>query len=222
MNANWSFQADQSKHTLVHMPELATLLLFAGSAATLVLIPGPNLVYIVTRSVEAGRRTGLASVAGVEAGTLIHVAAAAFGLSALLASSAVAFEVVKYAGVAYLVYLGVRALRSGKAPEAQVEPAGMRRTVAEGVLVNVLNPKVSLFFLAFLPQFVDPDKGSAVTQILALGVVFMAIAATLDLLFVLAAKLVGERLGGGGSRRFAGGVYLALAALAAATGGRRT
>jgi threonine/homoserine/homoserine lactone efflux protein len=151
----------------------------------------------------------------------IHVAAAAFGLTALLASSAVAFEVVKYAGVAYLVYLGVRALRSGKAPETQVAPAGMRRTVAEGVLVNVLNPKVALFFLAFLPQFVDPEKGSAVTQILVLGLVFMAIAATLDLLFVVAANLVGKRLGGGGSRRFAGGVYLALAALAAATGGRR-
>ena len=216
------------------MPDLATLLLFAGSAATLVLIPGPNLIYIVTRSVESGRRAGLASVLGVETGTVIHVAAAAFGLSALLASSAVAFEIVKYAGVAYLVYLGVRALRSGKAPERQVAPAGMRRTVAEGVLVNVLNPKVSLFFLAFLPQFVDPDKGSAVTQILVLGMVFIAIAATLDLLFVVAANRVGERvarastrspgkrLGGGGSRRFAGGVYLALAALAAATGGRRS
>jgi len=204
------------------VPDLATLLLFAGSAATLVLIPGPNLIYIVTRSVEAGRRAGLASVAGVETGTMIHVAAAAFGLSALIASSAVAFEVVKYAGVAYLVYLGVRALRSGGTPDAQPAPAGMRRTVAEGVLVNVLNPKVSLFFLAFLPQFVDPANGSAITQILVLGLVFMAIAATLDLLFVLGAGLVSKRLGGGGGQRFAGGIYLALAALAAATGGRRS
>ena len=204
------------------MPDLATLLLFAGSVATLVLIPGPNLMYIVTRSVEAGRRAGLASIFGIEMGTMVHVAAAAFGLSALLASSAVAFEIVKYVGVAYLVYLGIRALRSGKAPEAQVAPAGMRRTVAEGMLVNVLNPKVSLFFLAFLPQFVDPGKGSAATQILVLGLVFIAIAATLDLLFVLAANLVGKRLGGDGTQRFAGGVYLALAALAAATGGRRS
>jgi threonine/homoserine/homoserine lactone efflux protein len=205
------------------VPELPTLLLFAGSAATLVLIPGPNLLYIVTRSVEAGRRAGLASVAGVEVGTLIHVAAAAFGLSALLASSAVAFEMVKYAGVAYLVYLGVRALRAGGAAhESAAAPAGMRRTVAEGVLVNVLNPKVSLFFLAFLPQFVDPDRGAATTQILVLGVVFIAIAATLDLLFVLGAGAVGNRLGGAKSHRFAGGVYIALAALAAATGGRRS
>jgi threonine/homoserine/homoserine lactone efflux protein len=204
------------------MPDLATLLLFAGSVATLVLIPGPNLIYIVTRSAEAGRKAGLASILGIEAGTMIHVAAAAFGLSALLASSAVAFEIVKYVGVAYLVYLGIRALRNGKAPEAQVAPAGMRRTVAEGMLVNVLNPKVSLFFLAFLPQFVDPEKGSAATQILVLGLVFITIAATLDLLFVLAANLASKRLGGGGTQRFAGGVYLALAALAAATGGRRS
>lgn len=204
------------------MPDLATLLLFAGSVATLVLIPGPNLVYIVTRSVEAGRKAGLASILGIETGTMIHVTAAAFGLSALLASSAVAFEIVKYVGVAYLVYLGVRALRAGKAPEAQIAPAGMGRTFAEGVLVNVLNPKVSLFFLAFLPQFVDPEKGSAATQILVLGLVFIAIAATLDLLFVLAANLASKRLGGGGSQRFAGGIYLALATLAAATGGRRS
>jgi threonine/homoserine/homoserine lactone efflux protein len=204
------------------MPELATLVLFAASAATLVLIPGPNLIYIVTRSVEAGRSAGLASVLGVEAGTMIHVAAAAFGLSALLASSAVAFEIVKYAGVAYLVYLGVRALRAGGAPETRAAPSGMRRTVAEGVLVNVLNPKVSLFFLAFLPQFVDPQRGAAATQILVLGAVFMAVATALDLLFVLGAGLLRNRLGGGGGRRFAGGVYLALAALAAATGGRRS
>jgi threonine/homoserine/homoserine lactone efflux protein len=203
------------------MPEPATLLLFAGSAATLVLIPGPNLIYIVTRSVEAGRRAGLASVLGVEAGTMVHVAAAAFGLSALLASSAVAFEVVKYAGVAYLVYLGVRALRSGGPPETRPAPAGMGRTVAEGMLVNVLNPKVSLFFLAFLPQFVDPERGAAATQVLVLGAVFLAVASALDLLFVLGADLVRGRLGGGGGRRLAGGVYLALAALAAAGGGRR-
>ncbi|HEV3377027.1 MAG TPA: LysE family translocator [Thermoleophilaceae bacterium] len=205
------------------MPELSTLLLFAASAATLVLIPGPNLLYIVTRSVEAGRRTGLASVAGVEAGTLIHVAAAAFGLSALLASSAIAFEVVKYAGVAYLVYLGVRSLRDGGAAhEDAASPAGVRRTVAEGLLVNVLNPKVSIFFLAFLPQFVDADRGAATTQVLVLGVVFIAVATVLDLLFVLAAGAIGKRLERGRSHRFAGGVYLALAAVAAATGGRRS
>jgi threonine/homoserine/homoserine lactone efflux protein len=98
------------------MPEPSTLLLFAASAAVLVLIPGPNLVYIVTRSIEAGRRAGLASMLGVEAGTLVHVTAAALGLSALLASSEVAFEMVRWAGVAYLIYLGVRALHPGTFP----------------------------------------------------------------------------------------------------------
>jgi threonine/homoserine/homoserine lactone efflux protein len=200
------------------MPEPSTLLLFAASAAVLVLIPGPNLVYIVTRSIEAGRRAGLASMLGVEAGTLVHVTAAALGLSALLASSEVAFEMVRWAGVAYLIYLGVRALRARDiAPSAA--PIGMRRSVVEGLLVNVLNPKVSVFFLAFLPQFVDPLQGSAGTQVLVLGAVFLTIASLLDLLYVLGAALIGQRLSRG--TKLAGGVYLALAALAAATGGRR-
>jgi threonine/homoserine/homoserine lactone efflux protein len=200
------------------MPEPSTLLIFAGSAAVLVLIPGPNLVYIVTRSIEAGRRAGLASMLGVEAGTLVHVTAAALGLSALLASSEVAFETVRWAGVAYLVYLGVGALRA-QDTAASAPPAGMRRSFLEGLFVNVLNPKVSIFFLAFLPQFVDPLHGAAATQVLVLGAVFLTIASLLDLLYVIGAALIGRRLSGG--RRFAGGVYLALAALAAATGGRR-
>ena len=184
----------------------------------LVLIPGPNLVYIVTRSIEAGRRAGLASMLGVEAGTLVHVTAAALGLSALLASSQVAFDMVRWAGVAYLISLGVRALCARDiAPSAA--PIGMRRSVLEGLVVNVLNPKVSVFFLAFLPQFVDPLQGSAGTQVLVLGAVFLAIASLLDLLYVLGAALIGQRLSRG--RKLAGGVYLALAALAAATGGRR-
>jgi threonine/homoserine/homoserine lactone efflux protein len=200
------------------MPAPSTLLLFAASAAVLVLVPGPNLVYIVTRSIEAGRRAGLASMLGVEAATLVHVTAAALGLSALLASSAVAFEAVRWAGVAYLVYLGVRALRA-RDGLASAAPAGMRRSFLEGLLVNLLNPKVSVFFLALLPQFVDPLQGSPRAQVLVLGVVFLAIASLLDLLYVLGAALIGRRLGGG--RKFAGVVYLALASLAAATGGRR-
>lgn len=201
------------------MPEPSTLLLFAASAVALVLIPGPNLVFIITRSIEAGRSAGLASMVGVETATLVHVTAAAVGLSALLASSAVAFETVRWAGVAYLVYLGVRALRSDEGDEAR-SPAGLRRSFVQGVLVNLLNPKVAVFFLAFLPQFVDPDQGSAGVQVLVLGAVFMVIASLLDLVYVFAAGLIGQRLRGG--RRFAGGVYLALAAVAAATGGRRS
>lgn len=200
------------------VPEPSTLLLFAASAAVLVLVPGPNLVYIVTRSVEAGQRAGVASMLGVETGTLVHVSAAAVGLSALLASSAAAFEVVRWAGVAYLVYLGLKALLSSDAENA-AHPATMRRTFVEGLLVNLLNPKVSIFFLAFLPQFVDPARGAAGAQVLVLGVVFLTIASVLDLLYVVAAGAIGGRLRGG--KRFAGGVYLTLAALAAVTGGRR-
>ena len=201
------------------VPETSTLLLFAASAVALVLIPGPNLVYIVTRSIEAGPRAGVASVLGVEAGALVHVTAAAVGLSALLASSDVAFEAVRWAGVAYLVYLGVRALRSS--PDAEAPRAtGLRRTFLEGMFVNLLNPKVGVFFLAFLPQFVDPAQGAAATQVLILGAVFMVIATLLDLVYAFAAGVIGKRLRG--SRRFAGGVYLALAAVAALTGGRRS
>ena len=188
-------------------------------------VPGPNLIYIVTRGASQGRRAGLASALGVETGTLIHIAAAALGLSALLASSATAFEFVRYAGAAYLLYLGVRTLRSrnGSRPEVggAPEPA-LGRAYAEGVLVNVLNPKVALFFLAFLPQFVDPGRGATTVQVLVLGAVFFAIALTLDLLYVLAASLLGARLGSRPDllRRVSGGVYIALAA-AAVAGGRR-
>jgi threonine/homoserine/homoserine lactone efflux protein len=118
----------------------------------------------------------------------------------------------------YLVYLGVRALRA-RDTVASAAPAGMRRSFLEGLLVNVLNPKVSVFFLAFLPQFVDPLQGSLGTQVIVLGAVFLTIGSLLDLLYVLGAALLGRRLGGG--RKWAGGVYLAPAALAAATGGRR-
>ena len=208
------------------MPEHSTLLLFAASAAVLVLIPGPNLIYIVTRSVEGGRRAGVASMLGVEAATLVHIAAAAAGLSALLASSAVAFDVVRWAGVAYLVFLGIRALRAREpdAPgPAESTVHGDRRVFAEGMVVNLLNPKVSIFFLAFLPQFIHPDRGAAWTQVLVLGAVFVAIACVLDLLYVVAAGTLGGRLRGArATSRIAGGVYLALAALSAATGGRRT
>jgi threonine/homoserine/homoserine lactone efflux protein len=206
------------------MPEPATLLLFAASATALILIPGPNLIYIVTRSVEGGRRVGFASMLGVEAAGLIHIAAAAAGLSALLASSVVGFEIVRWAGVAYLVYLGIRALGAPSSGPATVESAvsGHRRAFAEGMVVNLLNPKVAMFFLAFLPQFVDPDRGAAWTQVLVLGAVFMVIACVLDTLYVLAAGALGSRLrGSGGASRVAGGIYLALAAFAAVTGGRR-
>jgi len=210
------------------MPETDTFVIFAASALGLVLIPGPNVIYIVTRGVDQGRRAGLASALGVETATLVHVAAAAAGLSALLASSAVAFEVVKYAGAAYLAYLGLRTLLSGErlGSEHSPRPAGLTRVYAEGIVVNLLNPKVALFFLAFLPQFVDPEAGPAALQVLALGTVLLAMGLASDVGYALGAGSVGARL----RRRpalmrgrcwVAGCVYLVLAAVAALAGGRR-
>ena len=139
-------------------------------------MPGPNLIYIVTRSVDQGRGAGVASALGVETATLVHIAAAAAGLSAALASSAAAFTVVKYAGAAYLVFLALRAFRArGDERQAGRAPAAGRRVFAQGVITNILNPKVALFFLAFLPQFVDPSAGAAWTQVIVLGGLLAAI-----------------------------------------------
>ncbi len=209
------------------MPEPATLALFALSALALVAIPGPNLIYIVTRSIDQGRRAGLASALGVETATLVHVTAAAAGLSAALASSATAFNIVKYVGAAYLLYLGLRTLLARGEAEADAVRAAVptRRVYAEGFVVNLLNPKVALFFLALLPQFIDPQAGNAWLQVLILGAVLVAIGLAIDLAYALAAGSAGAWVRGSAMlerrRRWAtGGVYIALAAVALA-GSRR-
>jgi threonine/homoserine/homoserine lactone efflux protein len=207
------------------MPAPTTLLLFALASLVLVAIPGPNVIYIATRSLSHGRRVGVASTFGVETGALVHIAAATLGLSALIRSSPLAFDVVKYLGAAYLIGLGIRSLvRARPLALTAAEGAGdVRRAYAEGVLVNVLNPKVALFFVAFLPQFVDSSRGSAAAQIFVLGLVFLLIAFVLDLGWALAAGSVGgwlrARPGFARRQRFlTGGVYVALGAVAALTG----
>ncbi len=210
------------------MPEASTLLLFAAAAVALIAVPGPNLIYITARSLADGRRAGLVSVLGVETGTLVHVAAAAGGLSALLASSAVAFAFVKYAGAAYLVYLGVKTLLARDAdPAAEAPPpAPLHRVYRQAVLVQLLNPKVALFFLAFLPQFVDPSRGTVAGQILVLGAVVAVLGVCISSLYALAAGAAGARLRSRagfvrGQRYLTGAVYLGLGAAAALTGDRR-
>jgi threonine/homoserine/homoserine lactone efflux protein len=211
------------------MPAPATILVFALAAGVLVVIPGPNHLYIVTRSVAQGRRVGLASAFGVETGTLVHITAAAVGLSALIASSATAFNVVRYLGAAYLAYLGLRALLRDRGTElldAQARGHSVRRAYLDGILVNVLNPKVALFFVAFLPQFVDPGRGATSTQILVLGLVVFVIATASDIVYALAAGALGGWLRGrpGFLRRqryVTGGIYLGLAAAATFAGGER-
>src|SRR6266511_3086245 len=157
----------------VVFPDSTSMWLFGLAALALLAIPGPAVLYIVFQSAEQGRRVGLASVAGVHLGTLVHVAAASAGLSALIVASSLAFGVVKYAGAAYLVYLGIRKLLE-REEETRVEHKRepLRRAFVRGTIVNALNPKTALFFLAFLPQFVAPDRGGVWSQALVLGFVF--------------------------------------------------
>ena len=210
------------------MPEWTTFGLFIAAALALLLVPGPSVLYIVARSVERGRAAGLISVLGVQTGALVHIAFAAIGLSAILASSALAFSVVKWLGAAYLVWLGLRRLlaRDEEGAATTVEPERLPRVFSQGVLVNALNPKTALFFLAFLPQFVDPTRGAAWTQILVLGATFVALAACTDGLYALLSGTAGSWLKRKnesygfrrGQRYVSGCVYLALGAVAAASG----
>jgi threonine/homoserine/homoserine lactone efflux protein len=177
------------------IPDASTLAVFVAAALALLLVPGPAVLYIVARSVEQGRAAGLVSVVGVHLGSLVHIAAAAVGLSSLLVSSAVAFNVVKYLGAAYLVFLGIRALVTRVEPATvEVRPAPLGRLLRQGAVVNVLNPKTALFFLAFLPQFVDPDAGYAALQIVVFGLVFVALGLVTDGLYALLAGTAGNWL----------------------------
>jgi threonine/homoserine/homoserine lactone efflux protein len=179
----------------VVFPDSTALWLFCLAALALLAIPGPAVLYIVFQSAERGRRVGLASVAGVHLGTLGHVAAATVGLSALIVASATAFSVVKYAGAAYLVYLGIRKLLERPSPTPVATAGGpLRRAFVRGAVVNLLNPKTALFFLAFLPQFVDRNRGGVWSQVLVLGFVFIGLGLVSDSLYALAAGTVGGLL----------------------------
>lgn len=209
------------------MPDWSTLILFATAASLLVFTPGPNTLYIIARSVNQGRRAGIVSSLGVEVGTLIHVAAAALGISALLLSSATAFNIVKYAGAAYLIYLGIKTLLTKeKIAEAEtVEETSLRRTFSQAVLVNVLNPKSAMFFFAFLPQFIDAERGAAATQILFFGAIVVVLGFTSGSLYSFLAGSIGNLLRGNlkflrVQRYFAGSVYIGLGAATALTGTR--
>jgi threonine/homoserine/homoserine lactone efflux protein len=202
----------------VVFPDSTSLWLFGLAALALLAIPGPAVLYIVVQSAEQGRRVGLASVAGVHLGTLVHVAAASAGLSALIVASSVAFSAVKYAGAAYLVYLGIRRLLD-RDVRTQVERTRklLRRAFVRGTIVNALNPKTALFFLAFLPQFVAPDRGGVWSQALVLGFVFVGLGLVTDSLYALAAGTVAGLLRRQRNvvRYGSGVVFIALGATAA-------
>jgi threonine/homoserine/homoserine lactone efflux protein len=202
-------------------PEPSTLALFMLAALALLLVPGPAVLYIVTRSMDQGRAAGLVSVAGIATGTLVHVVAAAAGLSALLVSSAAAYNVVRWAGAGYLIVLGVRRLLTREAA-GEVQPVrawSLRRTYGQGVIVNVLNPKTTLFVFALLPQFIDPERGSVAVQALVLGLTLVVLGMLSDGTYAVAASAVGDRLRRNARTRRAlerasGAVYIALGALA--------
>jgi len=210
------------------MPDASTFALFIVAALVLLVVPGPSVLYIVARSIEGGRTAGLVSVLGVQTGAMVHIAFAAVGLSAILASSAVAFSVIKWLGAVYLVWLGLRRIfgRDEEEGDVAVEPAPLSRVFSQGVIVNILNPKTALFFLAFLPQFVDPARGAAWTQILLLGATFVILALCSDGLYALLSGTAGgwlrRRMKGASFRRgqrfVSGGILIALGAVAATSG----
>jgi threonine/homoserine/homoserine lactone efflux protein len=205
----------------------SSLVLFMTGAMLLLLVPGPAVLYITSRSIGLGRAAGLVSAMGIAVGTMFHVAAATLGLSALLVSSASAFRFVKYAGAAYLIYLGIRTLRGGDA--AIMDPSNGRRSLrsifGQGVLVNLLNPKTALFFLAFLPQFVDPAHGHATLQIFELGVLFALMGWVSDSVWATIAGTFAEHLRGNvclgrAQRKVSGGVLIALGLASAFSGAK--
>jgi threonine/homoserine/homoserine lactone efflux protein len=212
----------------MHDPTFAAPTLAAFGAASLVLAitPGPGVLYVVTRTLAQGRRAGLASVAGVALGNLGNAVGASIGLAALFAISSLAFTLVKFAGAAYLVWLGIQAWRAEPAPVATApfEAPRLRTIFRDGFVVALLNPKTALFFAAFLPQFIDP-VGSPIRQSLALGAFFVAIAASTDAVYAMAAGAAAPaltRVGGarGWGRYLTAVVYIGLAAFTLALGSR--
>jgi threonine/homoserine/homoserine lactone efflux protein len=213
---------------LGNMPEPSALAIFVTAALALLLTPGPAVLYIVGRSIEQGRMAGFVSTLGIGLGSVVHIAFAALGLSAVLMQSAIAFSVVKYAGAAYLVYLGLRTLASKTEPMtiAQVERVSLSKIFGQGLIVNLLNPKTALFFFAFLPQFVSPASGPVVTQILFLGAIFVGMAIVSDGMYALVAGTAAESLSGNVrvarfQKYLAGTIYIALGITMAVTGDGR-
>jgi threonine/homoserine/homoserine lactone efflux protein len=209
------------------MLDWSKLSLFVSVATILVFMPGPNTLYIIARSIQQGRLAGFVSSLGVQVGTMVHIVAASLGLSALLVSSAVAFNVVKYAGAAYLVFLGIKTLLTKEKIEpAKVRKAALGRVFYQGIVVNLLNPKTALFFFAFLPQFIDVARGAVVLQVVLLGSILIFLGTLSDSIYALASGSIGNWLRGNlkflrAQRYFAGSVYIGLGAATALSGAHR-
>jgi threonine/homoserine/homoserine lactone efflux protein len=211
------------------MPSLSTYAVFLATAMALLAIPGPAVLYVVTRSIEMGRAGGIASVAGITSGTVVHVALATAGLSSLILASRAAFDAVKYVGAAYLIALGVRRLltRAAEEPDEERAPRTVRRAYTQGIVVNLTNPKTIVFIFAFIPQFVDPNARHVWLQVLMLGISFACLGFLSDSLYAIAAGTVAERLRGSRGitrfqRWFGGSVLVGLGVAAAVWTPHRT
>jgi threonine/homoserine/homoserine lactone efflux protein len=210
------------------MVDFSELYFFIGATLALLLIPGPAVLYITARSASQGRVAGLVSVLAIETANFLQAVAAALGLSAILLSSALAFNIVKYLGAAYLIYLGIRKLltREHQGKDEEVQRESLSRIYWQGFLVNILNPKTALFFFAFLPQFVNPEKGNVTAQSLILGAIFVGCAIVTDSMYALLASSLAGRLKGNqnfqkGQQYFAGLVYIGLGIATALTGAKK-
>ena len=198
------------------MPEKAAFLTFLVAALALNLAPGPDMLYVIGRSVGQGRKAGIVSSLGVFVGCWVHILAAAFGIAALLRSSPVAFNVVRYAGAAYLIYLGIRMLaQKTDLTSQQLKTESLGAIFRQGAITNVLNPKVAIFFLAFLPQFIDASRGSVALQIVVLGLIFNVGGTLVNLAVAYAGGTLGELLRRNQSiarlqRRFTGLIFVGL------------
>jgi threonine/homoserine/homoserine lactone efflux protein len=211
------------------MPDPRLLAVFAFATFVLTVTPGPGVLYVVGRSVGGGRRSGLASMLGIETGEAVYIAGAALGITALLAASTVALSVLRYGGAAYLVLLGIRAWRQNDHEDDEAAEPNWRGNwgaYGRGLVVQLLNPKVAVFFLAYFPQFIRPGQPVA-PQVLLLGVIYLGIAMSIDTCYVLLASWLADRLARTARARrrrarISALTYFALAAAAVALGDRGT
>lgn len=208
------------------MIDSSSLAIFILASLALLLAPGPAVLYVVARSIDQGRMAGIVSVLGISLGGFVHVFMAAVGLSALLVSSALAFTMVKYLGAAYLVYLGITTLMTPTKTVKETEIVTMShvKIFRQGMIVNILNPKTALFFFTFIPQFVDPIRGSVALQIIFLGTLFLVMAIITDSIYALVAGTLGQWLKANQTflrvqKYLSGSIYVVLGVTTALSGG---